>query len=313
MLVIGVRSSWLTLDTNASLLRSTSVRLATALRSAASAVWRAVWASARLVMSSPVARYPTTSLLLSVIGTTFADRVRTCPMDDEGRHRDRARLPEVRHRGGHPEDGSPDQRADHAGRSEAHQVMVVAQAPVSPPAGQDLVDHQALQGGPEGVPERHVPRVAAQDEAGQDHRGEDDGQPKRAPSAPAGRRSGSPNPAPPATGRRSACPRVRRRSRHTPALRGVPSGSPRALGATATTLLLNAWTGLYRTNWISSGGFPWPMSQLHRRAERHGVGLRRAGPGAASGGVRRAGWGCRPAGPGAASGGVRRAGWGCRR
>ncbi len=56
MLVIGVRSSWLTLETNASLLRSISVRFATARRSVARAAVRASWVRTRSVMSSAVIR-----------------------------------------------------------------------------------------------------------------------------------------------------------------------------------------------------------------------------------------------------------------
>ena len=56
MLVIGVRSSWLTLETKASLVRSISVRCATARRSVCSAASRALCARTRSVMSSAVLR-----------------------------------------------------------------------------------------------------------------------------------------------------------------------------------------------------------------------------------------------------------------
>ena len=56
MLVIGVRSSWLTLDTNASLVRSTSVRWATARRSVTKAASSASWVRTRSVTSSAVVR-----------------------------------------------------------------------------------------------------------------------------------------------------------------------------------------------------------------------------------------------------------------
>ncbi len=68
----------------------------------------------------------------------------------------------------HAEADRSDEGAGQAGRSEADQVLVVAETSAAPAADQHLVDRQALQGHRDGVPDRDVPRISAEDEAGQD-------------------------------------------------------------------------------------------------------------------------------------------------